>query len=128
MRVCEAIRLGLFIVIAAAWVGEQVQATLAQTRPSIALSQPAKVSPRKESVPTKEAEISKYRYTAGVLTGGSDSTEFAIVQEMATQLASGQETGPRGETALRVMPMVGNGHAHRTIFSTGQSHPTACIS
>ncbi|WP_245286705.1 TAXI family TRAP transporter solute-binding subunit [Bradyrhizobium sp. ARR65] len=32
-----------------------------------------------------------------------------MVQEIATVLASGQETGPHGEMALRVLPMVGTG-------------------
>jgi len=67
------------------------------------------VSPRKESAPTKDLETSENRYTVGFVAGAPYSTEFAVAQELATELASGQETGPRGETALRVMPMVGNG-------------------
>jgi uncharacterized protein len=65
--------------------------------------------PQKESAPRKEAGISQNRYTTGLVTGAPQSTEFAIAQEIATTLATGQETGPRGEMALRVMPMVGNG-------------------
>jgi TRAP-type uncharacterized transport system substrate-binding protein len=44
-----------------------------------------------------------------LVTGAPESTEFAIAQEMATTLATGQESGPHGEIPLRVMPMVGNG-------------------
>jgi TRAP-type uncharacterized transport system substrate-binding protein len=110
MRVCGAVRVGLFTAfIAAAWLGEQVQGSLAQTRPSVSPSEPATVSPRKESAPRKEAGIAENRYTAGLVTGAPHSTEFAIAQDIATTLASRQETGPRGEMALRVLPMVGNG-------------------
>ena len=112
-----AVRLGLFAAfIAAVWLGDQVQGSLAQTRPSISPSQPAKVSPRKESAPTKEVETSENRYTAGFVTGAPYSTEFAMAQEIATELASGQETGPHGEMALRVMPMVGNGGARNILY------------
>src|SRR4051794_26449746 len=102
MSVCGAVRVGLFTAfIAAAWLGEQVQGSLAQTRPSVSPSEPAKVSPRKESAPRKEAGISENRYTAGFVTSAPQSTEFAIAQEIAAALASGQETGPHGEMALR---------------------------
>ncbi|WP_247325423.1 TAXI family TRAP transporter solute-binding subunit [Bradyrhizobium sp. 141] len=45
----------------------------------------------------------------GFVTGTPQCTEFAMAQDIATTLASGQETGPRGEVALRVVPIVGNG-------------------
>ncbi|WP_247279307.1 MULTISPECIES: TAXI family TRAP transporter solute-binding subunit [unclassified Bradyrhizobium] len=45
----------------------------------------------------------------GFVTGTPQCTEFAIAQDIATTLASGQETGPHGEVALRVVPIVGNG-------------------
>jgi TRAP-type uncharacterized transport system substrate-binding protein len=110
MKVCGAVRVSLFTAfIAAASLGEQVQESLAQTRPSVSPNEPANVPPRKESAPRKEAGISENRYTAGFVTGAPHSTEFALAQEIATALASGQETGPHGEMALRVMPMVGNG-------------------
>lgn len=60
-----------------------------------------------QGAPRKQA--SENRYTAGFITGPPYSTEFAMVQDIATVLASGQETGPRGEVALRVLPMVGTG-------------------
>ena len=110
MSIRGAVRVGLFIaLIAAAWFGVQVQGSLAQTRSSDSPSESAKVPPQKESAPRKEAGISQNRYTTGLVTGAPQSTEFAIAQEIATTLATGQETGPRGEMALRVMPMVGNG-------------------
>lgn len=53
--------------------------------------------------------MSENRFTAGFITGPPYSTEFDMVQDIATVLASGQETGPHGEVALRVLPMVGTG-------------------
>lgn len=64
-------------------------------------------SARNEAVPRKQ--VSENRYTAGFITGPPYSTEFAMVQDIATVLARGQETGPHGEVALRVLPMVGTG-------------------
>jgi TRAP-type uncharacterized transport system substrate-binding protein len=109
MRVCGPLRVGLFTAfIAAAWLGQQIQGAHAQTRPSASPSEVVKRSPPKESAPRKEAGISD-PHTAGFVTGAPQSTEFAIAQGIATTLASGQETGPHGEVALRVVPMVGNG-------------------
>lgn len=103
-------RAGLFIaLIAAAWLGGQVQESLAQTRPSASPSEPGKASPRKESVPRKATGRSANPFTVGFVTGTPQCTEFAMAQDIATTLASGQETGPRGEVALRVVPIVGNG-------------------
>jgi TRAP-type uncharacterized transport system substrate-binding protein len=102
-------RVGFFAVfIAAALLGGQMVA-LAQSGPSGAVSGPANVRTplRNEGTPRKQA--SENRYTAGFVTGAPYSTEFAMVQEIATLLASGQETGPHGEVALRVLPMVGTG-------------------
>jgi uncharacterized protein len=110
MRVCGAVRFGLLIlIIAATWLGDQVEGSLAQTRPAVSPGERADVSPRKESAPAKQAVTSENRYTAGLVTGTPRSTEFAIVQELATAVGSGQETGPHGEVGLRVIPMVGNG-------------------
>src|SRR5439155_23946296 len=107
MRACGAVRVGLLTAfIAAAWLGQQVEGALAQTRPSVSSSEPAKVSAPKESPPRKEAGVAVSPYTAGLVTGPPQSTEFAISQDIATTLANGQETGPRGEVAL--LPMVGN--------------------
>jgi TRAP-type uncharacterized transport system substrate-binding protein len=46
-------------------------------------------------------------YTVGLLTAAG--TDAAIANEVSTTLATGQETGPRGEMALRVLAMVGRG-------------------
>ncbi|MCP3466641.1 MULTISPECIES: TAXI family TRAP transporter solute-binding subunit [unclassified Bradyrhizobium] len=100
--------------IAAAWLGGQVQTSLAQARPSVSPSDAAKTSPRKESAPRKEAARSD-PHTTGFVTGAAQSTEFAIAQDIATTLASGQETGPHGEVALRVLPIVGNGGSRNLI-------------
>lgn len=103
-------RAGLFIaLIAAAWLGGQVQDSLAQKRLPASPSDSAKVSPRKEAIPRKETGQSADPYTVGFVTGTPQCTEFAIAQDIATTLASGQETGPHGEVALRVLPIVGNG-------------------
>jgi TRAP-type uncharacterized transport system substrate-binding protein len=110
MKVYGAVRLGLFTAfIATSWLAAQIQGSLAQTRPSVSPSEPANVSPRKERAPRKETGLAENRNTAGLVAGAPYSTDFAIAQEMATALASGQETGPHGEMALRVMPMAGNG-------------------
>jgi uncharacterized protein len=67
-------------------------------------------TPRKQEAPDKDAtDVSFGRFTAGLVTGAPQSTEFAIAQDIATMLAANQETGPHGEMALRVLPMVGNG-------------------
>lgn len=110
MRVCEAMRAGLFIaLIAAAWLGGQVQDSLAQKPPPASSSDSTKASPRKEANPRKETGRSADPYTVGFVTGTPQCTEFAIAQDIATTLATGQETGPHGEVALRVLPIVGNG-------------------
>ena len=114
MSVCRAIRVGLVTaLIAMAWIGERVDGCAAQT----SLAQPAKAPPRKQSAGgDKGVTISESRYTAGLVTGMPQSTEFAIAQEIATTLAAGQETGPHGEMALRVLPIVGNGGVRNVII------------
>jgi TRAP-type uncharacterized transport system substrate-binding protein len=103
-------RAGLFIaVIAAAWLGGQVEDCLAQKRPVASQNDSTKPFPRKEATPRKETGRSADPYTVGFVTGTPQCTEFAIAQDIATTLATGQETGPHGEVALRVLPIVGNG-------------------
>lgn len=110
MRVCGAMRTGFFIAfIAAAWLSGQAQDSLAQKRPPASPGESTKVSPRKEGAPRKETRLSADPYTVGFVTGTPQCTEFAIAQDIATTLAGGQETGPHGEVALRVLPIVGNG-------------------
>jgi TRAP-type uncharacterized transport system substrate-binding protein len=62
-----------------------------------------------ETSPLKKAESPHGRYTTGIVTGDPNGTEFAAASEIATLIATGQETGPHGEVALRVVPMVGDG-------------------
>jgi TRAP transporter TAXI family solute receptor len=49
------------------------------------------------------------RYTVGFVTGPPTGTDATIAHEISTVLAAGQETGPNGEMALRVLGMVGRG-------------------
>jgi uncharacterized protein len=56
-----------------------------------------------------QAKRSAGQNTVGIVTGGPDGTDFAIAHEISTVLATGQETGPRGEVALRILPMIGKG-------------------
>ncbi len=107
MNVCRAIRVSLFIALmATAWIGAPVDGCAAQT----SSAQSTKAPPHKQSVGNaKDAAISESRYTAGLVTGAPESTDFLIAQDIATTLAKGQETGPHGEMALRVLPIVGNG-------------------
>jgi len=116
IRVWGTVRVCLFTAfIAVTGLGVQVEESLAQTRPSVAQSEPTRlilrkdVTLRKETAPEKQAGIAENQTTVGLVTGEPDSTEFAIAEELATVIASGQETGPHGEAALRVLPMVGNG-------------------
>jgi TRAP-type uncharacterized transport system substrate-binding protein len=59
--------------------------------------------------PLKKAGSPDDQYTTGIVTGDPNGTEFAAASEIATVVATGQETGPHGEVALRVAPMVGAG-------------------
>src|SRR4051812_43122231 len=100
MKVCGAVRLGLLTALLAVGpVSEQ------------SLGSPAAMgaAPSNESTLLQQAAASDSAYTVGFITGAPHSTDFTIAQEIATVLASGQETGPRGEMALRVLPMVGSG-------------------
>jgi TRAP-type uncharacterized transport system substrate-binding protein len=56
-----------------------------------------------------QAKRSPNTNTVGIMTGRPTETDFAIAQEISTVLATGQETGPKGEMALRILPMVGKG-------------------
>jgi TRAP-type uncharacterized transport system substrate-binding protein len=110
MKICGKVRIGLFAALmAAAWLGGRVPVTLAQSQSSDAPRGSADVPPRKQTAPGKDAGLSENRYTVGLLAGTTQCTESAIAQDIATTLASGQESGPHGEVALRVVPMVGNG-------------------
>src|SRR5215212_4389957 len=64
-----------------------------------------KASERINSSKSQQVAARSDPYTVGLLTApGTDAT---IANEVSTTLATGQETGPRGEMALRVLGMVG---------------------
>ena len=76
----------------------------------------AQTSPRErganatnETRPLKKAGSPHDRYTTGIVTGDPRGTEFAAASEIATLITAGQETGPHGELAVGVTPMVGDG-------------------
>jgi uncharacterized protein len=62
-----------------------------------------------ETSPLKKAGSPHDRYTMGIVTGDPNGAAFAAADEIAVLIATGQETGPHGEVALRVAPMVGDG-------------------
>jgi TRAP-type uncharacterized transport system substrate-binding protein len=62
-----------------------------------------------ETIPLKKAGSPHDEYTTGIVTGDPNETEFAAASEIATLIATCQVTGPHGEVALRVAPMVGDG-------------------
>jgi uncharacterized protein len=112
MKLCRAIQVGLFTTtLAAGWLLGQGPGSLAQTQPAVSSETRGLSSPRKENAPTKQSGTLENQHTTGLVTAGPQTTEFAIAEDIATVLAKGQETGPHGETALRVMPMAGNGGA-----------------
>jgi TRAP-type uncharacterized transport system substrate-binding protein len=110
MSLRRALRLSMFIALTtAASAGGPAHEALAQTASSISPLQAPDAPLRKASPPRKQAGIAANPYTVGFVTGPPHSTEFAMTQDIATTLAAGQETGPHGEMALRVLPMVGTG-------------------
>jgi hypothetical protein len=64
---------------------------------------------RRETSPPKKAGSPHDRYTTGIVTGDQNGTAFAAAYEIVTLIARHQVTGPHGEVALRVAPMVGDG-------------------
>ncbi len=71
---------------------------LAQTQP------PAPVI--KQAAPARDAN------TIGFIRGSPEESALPFVNEIARVLTKGQETGPNGELALRVLPIVGRGGVH----------------
>jgi hypothetical protein len=57
--------------------------------------------------PPQKADTTADRYTIGIVIDPFDTA----AADLATVLNSGQETGPNGEVALRVLPIVGKGGA-----------------
>jgi TRAP-type uncharacterized transport system substrate-binding protein len=79
----------------------------------------AKDTPRVQSrVQAQTTASSTLRKSAGgnprvieIVTDSSIETEFRFADEIATAVASTQETGPNGEVALRITPVVSRGGA-----------------
>jgi uncharacterized protein len=61
---------------------------------------------------TKQAGSARNPNTIGIVVGGPEGGALPFVNEIARVLASGQETGPNGEIALRILPIVGRGGVH----------------
>jgi uncharacterized protein len=86
-----------------------------QAVPSIARTYAPEAAPQIQPDPMQtilrlaQAKRSSNTNTVGIVTGRPNGTDFAIAQEISMVLATGQETGPRGEVALRILPMVGKG-------------------
>jgi TRAP-type uncharacterized transport system substrate-binding protein len=99
---------GVVAALFSGWFGALAQSDRAANgRPALHDESASRNAPKKQA--------SENRYTAGFVTGPPYSTEFAMVQDIATVLAGGQETGPHGEVALRVLPMVGTGGARNIL-------------
>jgi uncharacterized protein len=104
MKLWRSIRPDLLTALMAlALAGQPGGELLAQTQ-----TEPAIAPLRKETAPVKQAGA-ETAYTLGLVTGPPPRTDFVIGQEIADVLAGGQETGPHGEVALRVLPMVADG-------------------
>ena len=59
--------------------------------------------------PLKKVGSPHDMYTTGIMAGAQNGTEFTAAFEIATLISTHQVTGPHGEVALRVAPMVGVG-------------------
>jgi TRAP-type uncharacterized transport system substrate-binding protein len=86
-----------------------------QAVPLIARTNVPEAAPQMQSHPIEtmprlaQARRTANPNTVGIVTGRPNGTDFAFAHEISTVLATGQETGPRGEVALRILPMVGKG-------------------
>jgi uncharacterized protein len=60
----------------------------------------------------KQATPARDPNTVGLVAGSPEEGALPFANEIARVLAAGQETGPNGELALRVLPIVGRGGLH----------------
>lgn len=75
--------------------------------PSLATAQTPPTAPIiKQAAPARDPN------TIGIIAGSPDDGAPRFVNEIARVLAAGQETGPNGEMALRILPFVGRGGVH----------------
>jgi len=80
---------------------------LTEMIPSPVMAQtPPSTPPLKQAAPARDPN------TIGIVAGSPEGGTLPLVNEIARVLAGGQETGPKGELALRVLPMVGRGGVH----------------
>lgn len=61
---------------------------------------------------TKQTAPAPDPATIGIVGGSPEGSTLSFVGEIARVLARGQETGPNGELALRILPVVGRGGVH----------------
>jgi uncharacterized protein len=92
------------VLLAAASIAQLILGAKAQTNALESVTNAAN-----DTSPLKKAGSPQDSNTLGIVTGDRIDTEFAMTGEIATLIVSDQETGPHGEMALRVAPMVGYG-------------------
>jgi TRAP-type uncharacterized transport system substrate-binding protein len=80
---------------------------LIEVIPSLAMAQTPPSAPI-----IKQAAPARAPNTIGIVGGGPEEDTLRFVNEIAKVIASGQETGPNEELALRVLPFVGRGGVH----------------
>jgi uncharacterized protein len=80
---------------------------LIEVIPSLAMAQTPPSAPI-----IKQAAPARAPNTIGIVGEGPEEDTLRFVNEIAKVIASGQETGPNGELALRVLPFVGRGGVH----------------
>jgi uncharacterized protein len=93
-----------FVLLVAACVAQLIPGAKAQTN---ALERVTNAT--NEASQLKKAGPPHDPNTLGIVTDVRNDTEFTAAHDIAALIATGQETGPHGEMALRVAPMVGDG-------------------
>ena len=132
VSVSRAAKTALATVILAVTVMPQqiVHASAQMNQPHIGCAFATLPELGKEPAPIKQAALPQHRYTAGIVTGGPQSTDFAIAYEIAKALDTGP--GPHNEKALRVTPIVGSGGIQNIVdlltlpAPTWQLRPRCC--
>ena len=91
-------------------------ACVAQLVPGATAQTPERVTnATNEASQLKKAGSPRDQYTTGIVTSDPNGDEFASASEIAALIAAHQVTGPNGEVALRVTPMVGDGSLQNVI-------------
>jgi len=104
--------------------GSALQPASAQTAPAVVkdVSESLPNSPKSKS-PTgprshvrsgavKQVQSIRDPNTVGIVAGEAEGGALLFANEMARVIAAGQETGPNGELALRILPIAGRGGLH----------------